>query len=95
MDRNCPRTMVVLKPLKVVVVNLKQGEEEELDAKIWPDDREGSYKVPFTKVLYIESSDFRLKDAKDYYGLAPGKSVLLRSTYCFTICLTFQGHLSI
>lgn len=26
-------------------MNLKQGEEEELDAKIWPDDREGSYKV--------------------------------------------------
>jgi len=81
MDRNCPRTMVVLKPLKVVVVNLKEGEVEELDAKIWPDDREGSYKVPFTKVLYIESSDFRLKDAKDYYGLAPGKSVLLRWAY--------------
>jgi glutaminyl-tRNA synthetase len=73
--------MVVLKPLKVVVVNLKEGEVEELDAKIWPDDREGSYKVPFTKVLYIESSDFRLKDAKDYYGLAPGKSVLLRWAY--------------
>lgn len=34
--------------------------------------------VPFSKVLYIESSDFRLKDSKDYYGLAPGKSVLLR-----------------
>lgn len=34
--------------------------------------------VPFSKVLYMESSDFRLKDSKDYYGLAPGKSVLLR-----------------
>jgi hypothetical protein len=37
--------------------------------------------VPFSKVLYIESSDFRLKDSKDYYGLAPGKTVMLR--YCF------------
>lgn len=34
--------------------------------------------VPFSKVVYIEQSDFRLKDSKDYYGLAPGKSVLLR-----------------
>lgn len=34
--------------------------------------------VPFSKVLYIESTDFRLEDSKDYYGLAPGKSVLLR-----------------
>ena len=39
--------------------------------------------VPFSKVLYIESSDFRLKDSKDYYGLAPGKTVLLR---CQLIC---------
>lgn len=31
--------------MQVVVVNLKEGEVEELDAKIWPDDREGSYKV--------------------------------------------------
>lgn len=35
-------------------------------------------KVPFSKTVYIERSDFRLKDSKDYYGLAPGKSVLLR-----------------
>lgn len=34
--------------------------------------------VPFSRVLYIEQSDFRLVDSKDYYGLAPGKSVMLR-----------------
>lgn len=39
--------------------------------------------VPFSKVVYIEQSDFRLKDSKDYYGLAPGKSVLLR---CVKFC---------
>jgi len=42
--------------------------------------------VPFSKVLYIESSDFRLEDSKDYYGLAPGKSVLLRSV--ISICVS-------
>ncbi|MQL98503.1 hypothetical protein Taro_031212, partial [Colocasia esculenta] len=42
--------------------------------------------VPFTKVIYIEQSDFRTKDSKDYYGLAPGKSVLLR--YAFPIKCT-------
>jgi hypothetical protein len=34
--------------------------------------------VPFSRVVYIEKTDFRLKDSKDYYGLAPGKSALLR-----------------
>jgi hypothetical protein len=34
--------------------------------------------VPFSRVVYIEDTDVRLKDAKDYYGLAPGKTVMLR-----------------
>ena len=34
--------------------------------------------MPFSRVVYIEQSDFRMKDSKDFYGLAPGKSVLLR-----------------
>jgi glutaminyl-tRNA synthetase len=34
--------------------------------------------VPFSRIVYIERSDFRLKDSKDFYGLAPGKTVLLR-----------------
>jgi hypothetical protein len=34
--------------------------------------------VPFSRTVYIEKTDFRLKDSKDYYGLAPGKSALLR-----------------
>jgi len=34
--------------------------------------------VPFTRVVYIEATDFRLQDSKDYYGLAPGKSAMLR-----------------
>nr|GMD16764.1 Glutamine--tRNA ligase [Ipomoea batatas] len=45
-----------------------------------------SFKVPFSKVVYIEHTNFRLKDSKDYYGLAPGKSVLLR--YAFPIKCT-------
>ncbi|GER42218.1 glutamine--tRNA ligase [Striga asiatica] len=70
----------------VVITNM-EASVMELDAKKWPDapaDNVSSfYKVPFSKVVYIEKSDFRMKDSKDYYGLAPGKSVLLR--YAFPI----------
>ena len=41
--------------------------------------------VPFSKVIYIESSDFRLKDSKDYYGLAPGKTVMLRYWFIYNV----------
>lgn len=36
------------------------------------------YTVPFTRVVYIEATDFREQDSKDFYGLAPGKTIMLR-----------------
>ncbi|URE10189.1 glutaminyl-tRNA synthetase [Musa troglodytarum] len=90
LNKTAPRTLVVLDPLKVVITNLDSGAVIDLDAKMWPDapsdDSSSYYKVPFTNVVYIERSDFRLKDSKDYYGLAPDKSVLLR--YAFPIKCT-------
>eukprot|EP00850_Spirogloea_muscicola_P006880 SM000033S12401 [mRNA] locus=s33:775213:780031:- [translate_table: standard] len=85
LNRNAPRSMVVLSPLKVVITNLEEGIVEELDAKLWPDAKDGDasthYKIPFSRTLYIESTDFRLEDSKDFYGLAPGKIVMLRYAY--------------
>ncbi|XVF02243.1 hypothetical protein REPUB_Repub04eG0159200 [Reevesia pubescens] len=90
LNKTAPRVLVVLHPLKVVITNLESGSVMDLDAKKWPDaqadDTSSFYKVPFSNVVYIESSDFRLKDSKDYYGLAPGKSALLR--YAFPIKCT-------
>ncbi|KAG5385409.1 hypothetical protein IGI04_036879 [Brassica rapa subsp. trilocularis] len=90
LNKTAPRTMVVLNPLKVVITNLESDKVMELDAKRWPDaqndDPSAFYKVPFSRVVYIDQSDFRMKDSKDYYGLAPGKSVLLR--YGFPIKCT-------
>ncbi|KAJ9708208.1 hypothetical protein PVL29_000325 [Vitis rotundifolia] len=90
LNKTAPRTMVVLHPLKVVITNLEVGSTMDLDAKKWPDaqieDSSSFYKVPFSNIVYIEHTDFRMKDSKDYYGLAPGKSVLLR--YAFPIKCT-------
>ncbi|KAI3423519.1 Glutaminyl-tRNA synthetase [Psidium guajava] len=89
LNKTAPRTMVVLYPLKVVITNLDAGSVMDLEAKKWPDaqtDTSAIYQVPFSKVVYIEQSDFRMKDSKDYYGLAPGKTVMLR--YAFPIKCT-------
>jgi hypothetical protein len=45
---------------------------------IWPMIIMAWLQVPFTRVVYIEETDFREKDDKDFYGLAPGKSIMLR-----------------
>ncbi|CAL1392565.1 unnamed protein product [Linum trigynum] len=90
LNKTAARAMVVLNPLKVVITNFDSASVMDLEAKKWPDaqteDSSAFYKVPFSNVVYIEQSDFRMKDAKDYYGLAPGKSVLLR--YAFPIKCT-------
>ncbi|KAI3927639.1 hypothetical protein MKW92_008092 [Papaver armeniacum] len=90
LNKTAARQMVVLRPLKVVITNLDDKTVSYLDAKKWPDaqtdDASAFYKVPFTNVVYVERSDFRTTDSKDYYGLAPGKSVLLR--YAFPIKCT-------
>ena len=40
-----------------------------------------TYNVPFTRVVYIERTDFGKEDAEDYYSLAPGKAVMLRCRF--------------
>nr|CAB3460431.1 unnamed protein product [Digitaria exilis] len=85
LNRVASRVLVVLHPLKVVITNLDYGTIINIDAKMWPNapdnDASAHYKVPFSRTLYIEQSDFRLKDSKDFYGLAPGKSVMLRHAF--------------
>ena len=34
--------------------------------------------MPLTRTVYIEASDFREADVKGYYGLAPGKTAMLK-----------------
>ncbi|KAL5546330.1 hypothetical protein UlMin_006017 [Ulmus minor] len=90
LNKTAPRAMVVLNPIKVVITNLEAGTTKKLAARKWPDAKEDDesafYEVAFSNVVYIDQSDFRMKDSKDYYGLAPGKSVLLR--YAFPIKCT-------
>jgi glutaminyl-tRNA synthetase len=83
------RALVIEHPLKVILTNFpsesKDGKVEERDAPNHPlDPSKGTHKVPLTRVIYIEQSDFREQDSKDYFGLAPNKQVRLRYAYNIT-----------
>lgn len=78
LDATSPRALAVLRPLRVVLTNVPEGRVEAVRALHFPGRAESGYDVPFSRVVYIEATDFRLEDAKDYYGLAPGKSAMLR-----------------
>jgi glutaminyl-tRNA synthetase len=87
LNKNAPRVMGVMDPLKVVLVNYPEGQVEELDAVNNPEDpAAGSRKVPFSRELYIEREDFREVALPKYFRLAPGKEVRLRYGY-FIKCL--------
>ena len=85
LNKQAPRVMAVLRPLKVVIENYPEGQTEELDAVNNPEDASaGTRKVPFSKVLYIEQDDFREDPPKEFFRLAPGREVRLRYAYFVT-----------
>ena len=80
-----PRRMAVLRPLKVVIDNYPDDEEELLDAANHPQDPAmGVRQVPFSKVLYIEQDDFMEDAPGKFFRLAPGREVRLRYAYFIT-----------
>ena len=83
LEQTVPRLMVVLDPVPVIIDDLPEDFCEELEVPFSPKDPEiGSHKVPFTRIVYIDRSDFREVDSKDYFRLAPGKAVgLLKIPY--------------
>jgi glutaminyl-tRNA synthetase len=73
LENTVPRLMLVKDPIPVVI---EDAEEAEIDVPFHSHHPAmGSHKIKFTRTVYIEREDFRETDSKDYFRLAPGKSV--------------------
>nr|MDJ0817355.1 glutamine--tRNA ligase/YqeY domain fusion protein [Desulfobacterales bacterium] len=82
LNKQAPRVMGVLRPLKVVIQNYPADQVEELEAINNPEDETmGTRKVPFSRELYIERDDFMEDPPKKFFRLAPGREVRLRYAY--------------
>jgi len=85
LNKHAPRVMAVLNPLKLVIENYPEDQEEELDAENHPDDPSlGTRKLPFCRELYIERDDFMEDPPKKFFRLAPGVEVRLKHAYYIT-----------
>jgi glutaminyl-tRNA synthetase len=85
LNKNAPRTMAVLRPLKVILTNYPEGKVEELEADINPEDPSaGKRKIPFSRELWIEQDDFREEPPKKFYRLSPGSEVRFKYAYYIT-----------
>ena len=85
LDKRTRRVLGVLKPLKVVIDNYPDDEQELLKAPYHPNDPAmGERDLPFSKVIYIEQDDFMEDPPKKFFRLGPGREVRLRYAYFIT-----------
>ena len=80
LNRNAPRAMAVLRPVKLVLTNYPEGETEYLLAENSPT-HGGQRYVPFARELYIDREDFMEDAPKKFFRLKPGGEVRLKHAY--------------
>jgi glutaminyl-tRNA synthetase len=82
LNKIAPRVMAVLDPVKLVITNYPDGQEEWLEAENNPEEEVMTYrKVPFSKELYIEREDFQEEAHKKFFRLTLGTEVRLKNAY--------------
>ena len=82
LNRVAPRVMAVLDPIKLVITNYPEGQEEWLEAENNPEDESAGYRtVPFSRELYIEKEDFKEEANKKFFRLKLGGEVRLKNGY--------------
>jgi glutaminyl-tRNA synthetase len=82
LNRRARRVMSVLKPLAVVIENYPEGQVEEFEVLVNPEDpAAGTRTAAFARTLFIEQDDFREVPPPKYHRLFPGNEVRLRGAY--------------
>lgn len=96
LNERAPRRIAVLNPLKLVIVNYPEGQEETCNAPNHPQKPElGTRALPFSRELLIERDDFMEDPPKGYFRLSPGTEVRLRYAYlvkCVDVKKDAQGR---
>ncbi|KAH9906489.1 glutaminyl-tRNA synthetase [Xylariomycetidae sp. FL2044] len=87
LETTVPRVMLVLDPVPLIIEDIGEQEGRELEIPFsTKDPNMGSHKLVLTKTVYVDRSDFREVDSKDYFRLAPGKTVgLFQIPYPVTV----------
>lgn len=77
------RRMAVLDPIKLIITNYPEGQEELLHGENNPEiaGGEGSREIPFSRELWIERDDFMENPPKKFFRLGPGLMARLKQAY--------------
>ena len=86
LNTRCRRVMGVVRPLRVVLENYPEGQQDAFEAPWFPDDpSRGGRSLPFGRVLFIDHDDFAETPPKGWFRLTPGGEVRLRHA-CIIKC---------
>ncbi len=82
LNKTANRVMGVLDPVKLVITNYPEGQEEMLQAENNQEDEGAGFReVPFSRELYIEKADFKEEANRKFFRLTLGKEVRLKNAY--------------
>jgi len=82
LNKTTARVMAVVNPVKLVITNYPEDQEEMLTAINNPEDEsQGSRLLPFSKEIYIEGEDFKEQANRKFFRLTLGKEVRLKNAY--------------
>ena len=85
LNNACDRRIAVLDPIKLIITNYSDNDEEDCWAPNHPqDETKGKRVVKLSKELWIEREDFMIEPVKKYFRLFPGNQVRLRYGYVVT-----------
>ncbi|MDR3149798.1 MAG: glutamine--tRNA ligase/YqeY domain fusion protein [Oscillospiraceae bacterium] len=82
LNANAARAMAVIRPLKLTVTNMPEGETKFFSIENNPENEAtGTRKVAFSRSLWIEQDDFAADPPKKYNRLFVGNEVRLKGAY--------------
>ena len=82
LDPKAPRSVAVLRPIKLIIDNFPEGLEVDCSAPVHPHHPErGNRQFTISRELWIEADDFMETPTKGYFRLFVGNKVRLRYGY--------------
>lgn len=85
LNKKADRYMAVLDPIKLIIDNYPENQSEKITIENNPEDgSKGKREMSFSKVLYIERSDFTAEPIKGWHRMELGREVRLKSAYYVT-----------
>jgi glutaminyl-tRNA synthetase len=86
LNSHAERTMAVIRPLKVIITNFEENQQEMFEVPVHPEYPErGSRTVTLSRYLFVEQDDYMEDAPKKWFRLAPGREVRLRGACYVTV----------